>query len=54
MTSDKKAEAKRRNALKSTGPRTQQGKNAIRLNALNHGPRPEEILLPGEGGEALG
>ena len=37
MTSDKKAEANRRNALKSTGPRTPEGKAAVRLNALRHG-----------------
>jgi hypothetical protein len=53
MTSDKKAEANRRNALKSTGPRTPEGKAAIRLNALRHGLRSEEILLPGEDEEAL-
>ena len=53
MTSDKKAEANRRNALKSTGPRTPEGKDAVRLNALRHGLRSEEILLPGEDEEAL-
>src|SRR5829696_9067841 len=53
MTSDKKAEANRRNALKSTGPRTPEGKAAVRLNALRHGLRSEEILLPGEDEEAL-
>ena len=53
MTSDRKAEANRRNALKSTGPRTPEGKAAVRLNALRHGLRSEEILLPGEDEEAL-
>ena len=53
MTSDKKAEANRRNALKSTGPRTPEGKAAVRLNALRHGLRSEEILLPGEDEQAL-
>jgi hypothetical protein len=53
MTSDKKAEANRRNALKSTGPKTPEGKAAVRLNALKHGLRSEEILLPGEDEEAL-
>ena len=48
MTSEKKTEANRRNALKSTGPRTPEGKTAVRLNALRHGLRSEEILLPGE------
>jgi len=53
MTSAKKAEANRRNALKSTGPRTPEGKAAVRLNALKHGLLSEEILLPGEDERAL-
>ena len=36
-TSAKKAESNRRNAQKSTGPRTEQGKANSRLNALKHG-----------------
>lgn len=53
MTSEKQAEANRRNALKSTGPRTPEGKNAVRLNALKHGLLSQEILLPGEDEETL-
>ena len=53
MTSEKKAEANRRNALKSTGPKTPEGKAAVRLNALRHGLLSQEILLPGEDEEAL-
>ena len=53
MTSEKKAQANRRNALKSTGPKTPEGKAAVRLNALRHGLRSEKILLPGEDEEAL-
>src|SRR5918992_4178910 len=53
MSSDKKAEANRRNALKSTGPKTPEGKSAVRLNALKHGLLSQEILLPGEDEEAL-
>src|SRR5215203_2387700 len=53
MASDKKAEANRRNALKSTGPKTPEGKAAVRLNALKHGLLSQEILLPGEDEEAL-
>jgi hypothetical protein len=36
-TSPRKAEANRRNASKSTGPKTPQGKSWSRLNALKHG-----------------
>jgi hypothetical protein len=36
-TSARKAESNRRNASKSTGPRTPQGKSWSRLNALKHG-----------------
>jgi len=34
MTSEEQVQANRQNALKSTGPRTPEGKEAIRLNAL--------------------
>ena len=37
MTSCAKIEANRRNALRSTGPRTDQGKARSRRNALKHG-----------------
>jgi hypothetical protein len=53
MTSDRKAEANRRNARKSTGPKTPEGKAAVRLNALKHGLLSQEILLPDEDAEAL-
>jgi hypothetical protein len=48
MASLKQIEANRRNALKSTGPRTPEGKVAVRLNALRHGLRARTVLLPGE------
>ncbi len=54
MTSEGKAEANRRTALKSTGPKTPEGKAAVRLNAVRHGLLSKEVLLPGEDGEALG
>src|SRR5829696_5651390 len=53
MTSDRKAKANRRNALKSTGPKTTEGKAAVRFNALKHGLLSSEILLPGEDEAAL-
>jgi hypothetical protein len=53
MTSEKKAKANRQNALKSTGPKTPQGKDAVRLNALKHGLLSQEVLIPGEDPSAL-
>src|SRR4028119_1382113 len=53
MTSEGKAEANRRNALKSTGPKTPEGKSAVRLNAVRHGLLSKEVRLPGEDEEAL-
>src|SRR5215208_3456598 len=53
MASDKQVQANRRNALKSTGPKTPEGKAAVRLNALKHGLLSRETLLPGEDEEAL-
>src|ERR671911_228393 len=53
MTSEKQIQANRRNAHKSTGPKTPEGKEAVRLNATKHGLRSQEVLLPGDDGEAL-
>jgi hypothetical protein len=53
MTSTRKSEANRRNALKSTGPKTPEGKAAVRLNAIKHGLLSREVLLPGEDEDAL-
>ena len=53
MTSENQAKANRENALKSTGPKTPEGKDAVRLNALKHGLLSQETLLPGEDEEAL-
>jgi hypothetical protein len=43
--SGKKAEANRRNAKHSTGPRTEEGKATSRLNALKHGLLAKEIVI---------
>jgi hypothetical protein len=48
MASDKQIRANRRNARNSTGPKTQEGKAAVSLNALNHGLLSRQILLPNE------
>ena len=53
MSSARRAAANRQNALKSTGPKTPDGKVAVRLNALTHGLLSKEILLPGEDEGAL-
>ena len=48
MATLKQIEANRRNALKSTGPKTPEGKAAVRLNSLQHGLRAQTLILPGE------
>src|SRR5215216_546958 len=48
MTSKKKAGANRQLALKSTGPKTPEGKAAVRHNALTHGLLSRQTLLPDE------
>ena len=53
MASEKQIQANRRNAQRSTGPKTPEGKAAVRLNANKHGLRSQEVLLPGEDPEAL-
>jgi hypothetical protein len=53
MTSARKAEANRQNALKSTGPKTPEGKAVVRHNSLRHGLLSKDIVLPGEDEEAL-
>jgi hypothetical protein len=48
MASLKQIEANRRNALKSTGPKTPEGKAAVRMNVLQHGLRARSVVIPGE------
>ena len=47
MASQKQIEANRRNALRSTGPRTAAGISKVRLNALRHGAY-TKIVTPDE------
>src|SRR3954451_1267611 len=51
-TSAAKIESNRRNSQRSTGPRTQQGKEVSRLNGMTHGACSKIAVLPGEDPEA--
>ncbi len=48
MTSQKQTEANRRNALKSTGPKTPEGKAIVSTNAVKHGLRAQHTVIDGE------
>jgi hypothetical protein len=48
MATEKQFEANRQNAQKSTGPRTPEGRAAVRLNGVKHGLTAETIVLKGE------
>jgi len=48
MATQKQINANRRNAQKSTGPRTPEGKARVRFNALKHGMLAKSIILPGK------
>src|SRR3954463_4174326 len=53
LTPTQRSEVNRRNAARSTGPRTEQGKDRSRRNALKHGLCIETIALPDEGADQL-
>jgi hypothetical protein len=48
MTTEKQFEANRQNAQKSTGPKTPEGRAAVRLNGVKHGLTAETIILKHE------
>jgi hypothetical protein len=48
MATKKQTAANRRNARKSTGPTTPQGKATASMNGLRHGLRARTVILPGE------
>jgi len=50
-TSEKKIEANRRNALRSTGPTTDKGKTASSRNAIKHGLLAREVVITAGDGE---
>ena len=45
MSSEKQIQANRRNAQRSTGPRSPEGKAAVSRNALKHGFRAEKVIF---------
>src|SRR3979411_1454298 len=48
MATEKQIAANRLNAQKSTGPRTPEGRAAVRLNGVKHGLTAETLVLKGE------
>ena len=48
MATEVQIEANRRNSRKSTGPKTEEGKNRSKFNALDHGCRANVLVLPTE------
>jgi len=48
MSSEAKVTANRRNAKKSTGPRTLEGKAIVAQNAIKHGFLAKQDLIAGE------
>ena len=53
MATPAQIQANRRNAQKSTGPCSVEGKAAVRFNALRHGVDAESLVIPGEDPAAL-
>jgi hypothetical protein len=53
VTSERQKAANRANALHSTGPKTREGKVAVRLNAIRHGLLARDAVLPGEDADAF-
>jgi hypothetical protein len=48
MATQAQIDANRRNAQKSTGPKSRPGKDKTRFNGLKHGLRADQVVLPGE------
>jgi len=52
-TSQRQIEANRANALKSTGPRSEEGKRSSSRNAIKHGFFARDLVIPGEDPQEL-
>jgi hypothetical protein len=53
-TSERRIQANRRNALRSTGPKTERGKRTVARNAIKHGFLAREVVIAaGDGEESL-
>jgi hypothetical protein len=53
-TSERKIQANRQNALRSTGPKTERGKRNVARNAIKHGILAREVVITaGDGEESL-
>jgi hypothetical protein len=48
MATQRQIRANRRNAKKSTGPKTARGRAVVRWNGLKHGLNARTLILPGE------
>jgi hypothetical protein len=48
MATERQIQANRRNAKKSTGPKTARGRAVVRWNGLKHGLNARTLILPGE------
>ncbi len=53
MSSARKTAANRENSKRSTGPKSVEGRNAVRRNALKHGLTAETLVVEGEDAEAF-
>ena len=52
--SERKIQANRRNALHSTGPKTERGKRTVSRNAIKHGFLAREVVITAGDGEESG
>ncbi len=53
MATERRQIANQANARHSTGPKTPEGKAAVRLNAFRHGLLARDVVLPGEDADAF-